>query len=129
MKATRLRISVSQDGLLPEETADVATVPFPSIPKKLIKALGFEHVDADTYVGVVPVFIKLGDEQVIEIELGVDVPEMRKSIIELVKSPHTFHVTDDPAEELGEGSGNVITIKPSPQTKKPTRGKRNEGKT
>ncbi|MEM4657988.1 MAG: hypothetical protein QXX77_06145 [Candidatus Methanosuratincola sp.] len=128
MKATRLRISVSQDGLLPEETAEVATVPFPSLPKKIIKALGFERVDADTFVGVVPVFIKLGDEQVIEIELGVDVPEMRKTIIELVKSPHTFCVPDEPAED-GEEAGNVINIKPSPQAKKPPRGRKKDTKT
>ena len=88
MKSTRLKISVSQDGLLPQETAEIATLEFPTLPKKLLKALGFERVDSKTYVGVLPVFINLGEkDQEIEIELGVTLPEMRKKIIELVKIP------------------------------------------
>ncbi|MCK5391513.1 MAG: hypothetical protein KAJ31_03740 [Deltaproteobacteria bacterium] len=88
MKSTRLKISVSQDGLLPQETAEIATLEFPTLPKKLLKALGFERVDTTTYVGVLPVFINLGEkEQEIEIELGVTLPEMRKRIIDIVKTP------------------------------------------
>lgn len=88
MKSTRLKISVSQDGLLPQETAEIATLEFPTLPKKLLKALGFERVDSKTYVGVLPVFINLGEkDQEIEIELGVTLPEMRKRIIEIVKTP------------------------------------------
>ncbi len=88
MKSTRIKISVSQDGLLPQETTEVATLAFPVLPKKLLKALGFERVDSSTYVGVLPVFVSLGEkEQEIEIELGVALPEMRKKIIEIVQSP------------------------------------------
>lgn len=88
MKSTLLKISVSQDGLLPQETAEIATLEFPTLPKKLLNALGFERVDSKTYVGVLPVFINLGEkEQEIEIELGVTLPEMRKKIIEIVKTP------------------------------------------
>jgi len=88
MKPTRLKISVSQDGLLPQETAEIATLDFPTLPKKLLTALSFERVDSNTYVGVLPVFINLGEkEQEIEIELGVTLPEMRKKIIEIVKTP------------------------------------------
>ncbi len=88
MKSTRLKISVSQDGLLPEETTEVATLVLPILPKKLLKALGFERVDTSTYVGVLPVFVNLGDkEQEIEIELGVTLPEMRKKVLEIVKAP------------------------------------------
>jgi len=88
MKPTLLKISVSQDGLLPQETAEIATLEFPTLPKKLLNALGFERVDSKTYVGVLPVFINLGEkEQEIEIELGVTLPEMRKKIIEIVKTP------------------------------------------
>ena len=88
MKSTHLKISVSQDGLLPQETAEIATLEFPALPKKLLKALGFERVDSRTYVGVLPVFINLGEkDQEIEIELGVTLPEMRKKIIEIVKTP------------------------------------------
>jgi len=88
MKSTLLKISVSQDGLLPQETAEIATIEFPTLPKKLLNELGFERVDSKTYVGVLPVFINLGEkEQEIEIELGVTLPEMRKKIIEIVKTP------------------------------------------
>jgi hypothetical protein len=88
MKSTRLKISVSQDGLLPQETADVAILQFPLLPKKLLKALGFERVDSTTFVGVLPVFVNLGEkEQEIEIELGVTLPEMRKKVIEIIKTP------------------------------------------
>jgi len=88
MKSTKLKISVSQDGLLPQETADVAVLQFPVLPKKLLKALGFERVDSTTFVGVLPVFVNLGEkEQEIEIELGVTLPEMRKKVIEIVKTP------------------------------------------
>ena len=88
MKSTRLKISVSQDGVLPQETAEIATIDFPTLPKKLLKALGFERVDSRTFVGVLPVFINLGEkDQEIEIELGVTLPEMRKRIIEIVKTP------------------------------------------
>ena len=88
MKSTRLKISVSQDGLLPQETADVAILQFPVLPKKLLKALGFERVDSTTFVGVLPVFVNLGEkEQEIEIELGVMLPEMRKKVIEIIKIP------------------------------------------
>lgn len=103
MKATRLKISVSQDGLLPEETTEVATIPLPVLPKKLLKALGFERVDSSTYVGVLPVFINVGDkEQEIEIELGVTLPEMRKKIIEIVKTPSKFISSKLEEEEEGE---------------------------
>ena len=88
MKPTRLKISVSQDGLLPQETAEVATLSFPVLPKKLLRALGFERVDSTTFVGVLPVFVNLGvKEQEIEIELGVTLPEMRRKVIEIVKTP------------------------------------------
>lgn len=88
MKSTRLKISVSQDGLLPEETTEVATLVLPILPKRLLKAIGFERVDTSTYVGVLPVFVNLGDkEQEIEIELGVTLPEMRKKVLEIVKAP------------------------------------------
>jgi hypothetical protein len=87
MKDTKLKISVSQDGLLPEEVAEVANFSFPNLPKKLLRALGFERVDDTTYVGVLPVFVNLGGkEQEIEIELGVSPPEMRRKVIEIMRN-------------------------------------------
>lgn len=88
MKATKIKVSVSQDGLLPQETAELATLEFPVFQKKLLKALGFERVDASTFVGVLPVFVHLSEkQQEIEIELGVNLPEMRKKILEVLQAP------------------------------------------
>jgi len=90
MKATKIKVSVSQDGLLPQETAEIATVDFPVFQKKLLKALGFERVDSETFVGVLPVFIHLLDkQQEIEVELGVGLPEMRKKVLEILLTPST----------------------------------------
>ena len=90
MKATKIKVSVSQDGLLPQETAEIATVDFPVFQKKLLKALGFERVDSETFVGVLPVFVHLSDkQQEIEVELGVGLPEMRKKVLEILLTPST----------------------------------------
>ena len=62
MKATKIKVSVSQDGLLPQETAELAVLEFPVFQKKLLKALGFERVDSATFVGVLPVFVHLSDK-------------------------------------------------------------------
>jgi len=126
MKSTLLKISVSQDGLLPQETAEIATLEFPTLPKKLLKALGFERVDAKTYVGVLPVFINLGEkEQEIEIELGVTLPEMRKKIIEIVKTPaRLIAVANEkkaaaPKEVTAKVKEEIVTAKKTPVKKAP----------
>ena len=121
MKSTRLKISVSQDGLLPQETAEIATLEFPTLPKKLLKALGFERVDSRTYVGVLPVFINLGDkDQEIEIELGVTLPEMRKKIIEIVKTPaRLIAVAEDKKEEKKPAASATTARKKKTTAAKP----------
>ncbi len=117
MKSTRLKISVSQDGLLPQETAEIATLDFPALPKKLLKALGFERVDARTYVGVLPVFINLGEkDQEIEIELGVTLPEMRKKIIEIVKTPaRLISVAEDKKPPAAANKRKKAPVKAAPR--------------
>ncbi len=86
--STRLKVSVSQDGMLPQETVEVATLEFPMLTQKLLKALSFERIDPKIYVGILPVSISLGGkEQEIEIEMTVSLPEMRKKIIEVFKTP------------------------------------------
>lgn len=88
MKDTVLKVSVSQDGLLPQETTDLVTLEFPVLQKKLLRALGFERVDSTTFVGVLPIFVNLKDKhQEIEIELGVNLPEMRKKVSEVLEAP------------------------------------------
>ena len=84
MKATKIKVSVSQDGLLPQETAEIATVDFPVFQKKLLKALGFERVDSETFVGVLPLFIHLLDKhQEIEVEIGVGITDISKKFMEI----------------------------------------------
>ena len=119
MKSTRLKISVSQDGLLPQETAEIATLEFPALPKKLLKALGFERVDARTYVGVLPVFINLGEkDQEIEIELGVTLPEMRKKIIEIVKTPaRLISVAEDKKPPAAASKKKKAPVKAKPKAR------------
>lgn len=118
MKPTRLKISISQDGLLPQETADITTLEFPSIPKKLLKALGFERVDSNTFVGVLPVFVNLLEkDQEIEFELGVNQPEMRKKALEIIqyKNPEAPEKKEEVVEE--------------PAKKKSKRGRKPKSKT
>ena len=88
MKATKIRVSINQEGLLPEESSEVAQIQFPSIPKNLLKGLGFEKVDDTTFVGVLPIFVNLGEkEQEIELEFNVDMQEFRKRIVEIIRRP------------------------------------------
>lgn len=120
MKPTRLKISISQDGLLPQETADITTLDFPSIPKKLLKALGFERVDSNTFVGVLPVFVNLLDkDQEIEFELGVNQPEMRKKALEIIqyKNPEILEKKQAKPEEEQVAKKSKRGRKPKSKTK------------
>ena len=101
MKPTKIKVSVSQDGLLPQETAEIATVDFPVFQKKLLKALGFERVDSETFVGVLPVFVHLANKhQEIEVELGVGLSEMRKKVLEILLTPSTSkQVVEEPPKK------------------------------
>ena len=104
LKETKLKISITQDGMLPEETTEILKFQFPALQKKLLTALGFERVDANTFVGVLPVFINLGPKnQEVELELGVSVPELRKQVVEIIKAPSRL------AQEKGSGDGGEQT--------------------
>jgi len=120
MKPTKIKVSVSQDGLLPEETAEIATVDFPVFQKKLLKALGFERVDSETFVGVLPVFIHLSDKhQEIEVELGVGLPEMRKKVMEILLTPGSAKqiVKEKPKKKPGVAK-SAAGKAPAPKPKK-----------
>lgn len=111
MKPTKIKISVSQDGLLPQESVDLVMLEFPILQKKLLRALGFERVDSSTFVGVLPVFVNLrAKEQEIDIELGVNLPEMRKKVLEILQTP-------------------LKAITPPPVQKTKKKGKSSEAKT
>lgn len=130
MKPTKIKVSVSQDGLLPEETAELATVDFPVFQKKLLKALGFERVDSETFVGVLPVFIHLSDKhQEIEVELGVGLPEMRKKVMEILLTPSSAKqiVKEKPKKKPGIAK-SAAGKAPAPKPKKNYREENNTEK-
>lgn len=121
MKSTNIKVSVSQDGLLPEESVDLVMLEFPVLQKKLLRALGFERVDSSTFVGVLPVFVNLRDkEQEIDIELGVSLPEMRKKVLEILQTPLKA-ITPPPvqkANKKGKSSQAKTTKKSKTSTSK-----------
>ena len=122
MKATKIKVSVSQDGLLPQETAEIATVDFPVFQKKLLKALGFERVDSETFVGVLPVFIHLLDkQQEIEVELGVGLPEMRKKVLDILLTPSTAKqiIIEKPKKKPRAAKTAVLKVPPKAPQKAP----------
>jgi len=132
MKATKIKVSVSQDGLLPQETAEIATVDFPVFQKKLLKALGFERVDSETFVGVLPVFVHLTDKhQEIEVELGVGQQEMRKKVLEILLTPSTSKqiIIEKPKKKPRAAKGAAPKAPPEPKGKKATEKKATEKKT
>jgi len=127
MKATKIKVSVSQDGLLPQETAEIATVDFPVFQKKLLKALGFERVDSETFVGVLPVFVHLTDkQQEIEMELGVGLPEMRKKVLEILLTPSGSKqiIIEKPKKKPRAAKGAAPKAPPTAPSAKKTVGKK-----
>ena len=45
MRRTTVRISVTQDGLLPEEVTVLGTIFIPAIQKQILRSVGFEAID------------------------------------------------------------------------------------
>ena len=78
---------------------------------------------------MLPVFINLGEkEQEIEIELGVTLPEMRKRIIEIVKTPaRLISIANDKkaavqktAKQKAEPKKEAVSAKEKPAVAKKT---------
>ena len=84
MKQTTIKISVTQDGLLPEEVTLLGKIFIPSIQKQILKSTGFVKIDDSTYAGVMPVkIIANAKVQEIEFEIGA-IPDFRKKVVEFV---------------------------------------------
>ena len=84
MKQTTIKISVTQDGLLPEEVTLLGKIYIPPIQKQILKSTGFEKIDDSTYAGVMPVkIIANAKVQEIEFEIGA-IPDFRKKVVEFV---------------------------------------------
>ena len=70
MKETTVKISVTQDGLLPEEVTVLGTIFLPAIQKQILKSCGFEKIDDATYAGVMPIKVTTNQKtQIIEFEV------------------------------------------------------------
>ena len=84
MKKTTIKISVTQDGLLPEEVTLLGKIFIPPIQKQILRSTGFEKIDDSTYAGVMPVkIITNAKVQEIEFEIGA-IPDFRKKVVEFV---------------------------------------------
>tara|TARA_Y100001970_G_C14259777_1_gene879083 strand:+ start:2513 stop:3085 length:573 start_codon:yes stop_codon:yes gene_type:complete len=84
MKETTIKISVTQDGLLPEEVTLLGKIFIPPIQKQILRSTGFEKIDDSTYAGVMPVKIIASTKtQEIEFEIGA-IPDFRKKVVEFV---------------------------------------------
>ena len=84
MRETTVKISVTQDGLLPEEVTLLGKIFLPIIQKQILKSTGFEKIDDSTFAGVVPIKITTNAKvQEIEFEVGA-IPDFRKKVVEFV---------------------------------------------
>ncbi len=134
MKSTTVKISISQDGLLPQQSIELGRTLLQSFPKKLMNALDFEKVDGDrkntTFIGIVPVFVVIGEKtQEIEIELTVAHPELRDKVVDIFTSKQPIIASAEKKQPVsGESSvpkkaansktsGNDIKKTPAPASK------------
>ena len=84
MKETTVKISVTQDGLLPEEVTVLGTIFLPAIQKQILKSCGFEKIDDATYAGVMPIKVTTNQKtQIIEFEVGA-MTDFRKKVVNFV---------------------------------------------
>ena len=84
MKETTVKISVTQDGLLPEEVTLLGKIFLPAIQKQILRSCGFEKIDDSTFAGVVPIKVTANAKmQEIEFEVGA-IPDFRKKVVEFI---------------------------------------------
>ena len=50
MRETTVKISVTQDGLLPEEVTLLGKIFLPAIQKQILRSCGFEKIDDSTFI-------------------------------------------------------------------------------
>ena len=109
MRETTVKISVTQDGLLPEEVTLLGKIFLPIIQKQILKSTGFEKIDDSTYAGVVPIKITTNAKiQEIEFEVGA-IPDFRKKVVEFVNQVSI--------QEFIEVKEEVVEEKPSKKSK------------
>ena len=101
MKETTVKISVTQDGLLPEEGTVLGTIFLPAIQKQILKSCGFEKIDDATYAGVMPIKVTTNQKtQIIEFEVGA-MTDFRKKVVNFVNQARVleFEIPEPPVVE------------------------------
>ena len=101
MKETTVKISVTQDGLLPEEVTVLGTIFLPAIQKQILKSCGFEKIDDATYAGVMPIKVTTNQKtQIIEFEVGA-MTDFRKKVVNFVNQARVleFQIPEPPVVE------------------------------
>ena len=104
MKETTIKISVTQDGLLPEEVTLLGKIFIPAIQKQILRSCGFEQIDASTstYAGVIPMKITANSKmQEVEFEIGA-IPDFRKKVVEFVKLTSLQDFVEPEIKEIEE---------------------------
>ena len=117
MKETTVKISVTQDGLLPDEITVLGTIFLPSIQKQLLKSVGFEKIDRGTFAGVMPVKIVMNQkDQVIEFEVGA-LSDLRKKVIKFINDVSVREFEDIKVEIEEESTKGKVGKSKQRQTK------------
>ena len=117
MKETTVKISVTQDGLLPDEITVLGTIFLPSIQKQLLKSVGFEKIDRGTFAGVMPVKIVMNQKtQVIEFEVGA-LSDLRKKVIKFINDVSVREFEDIKVEIEEESTKGKVGKSKQRQTK------------
>ena len=127
MRETTVKISVTQDGLLPEEVTLLGKIFLPAIQKQILKSTGFEKIDDSTFAGVVPIKITTNSKiQEIEFEVGA-IPDFRKKVVEFVNQVSLLEfvkeepVIEDekPLKKIKSASSNEKKLKAKSKKIKP----------
>ena len=129
MRETTVKISVTQDGLLPEEVTLLGQIFLPAIQKQILKSTGFEKIDDSTFAGVVPIKITTNSKiQEIEFEVGA-IPDFRKKVVEFVNQVSLLEfVKEEPVKEE-EKPLKKSKSEPSNKKKVNTKSKKSSKKT
>lgn len=118
MKKTTIKISVTQDGLLPEEVTLLGKIFIPPIQKQILRSTGFEKIDDSTYAGVMPVkIIANAKVQEIEFEIGA-IPDFRKKVVEFVNVVSLQDFIEPEPEPVVEPKKKLSKFKKEKEEKK-----------
>lgn len=124
MRETTVKISVTQDGLLPEEVTLLGKIFLPAIQKQILRSCGFEKIDDSTFAGVVPIKVTANAKmQEIEFEVGA-IPDFRKKVVEFINEVSLLEFEEpEPVKEEPE-----VEVKKTRAKKKVSNGTKSKAK-